>query len=367
MKITFFGLSITSSWGNGHATTFRALCRALWQRGHDIEFFEKDQEWYAGNRDMPEPPFCRTHVVSDWTEALPNIRRSLKNSDVVVVGSFLPDGIRVVDEVLSSPVPVKIFYDIDTPITIAALRRGDCKYLRHDQVAGFDLYLSFTGGPLLREIEARFGSPRALPFYCSFDPEKYKYTPNQRFRCDLGYMGTYASNRQGKIEKFLCEPARRLRDRSFLVAGPLYPEDLSWPPNVRTIVHLEPNLHALFYSSARFTLNVTRSEMVEAGYSPSVRLFEAAACAAAIISDQWPGLELFFEPGEEILLPRSAEDVIAYLTQIPEEQARAIGRAAQVRVLAEHTAEHRAAQFEGYVEAALLPAEVTRGSATVRS
>ena len=362
MKIAIFGLSITSSWGNGHATTFRSLCRALWKRGHKILFFEKDQEWYAGNRDLPAPPFCTVHIYQDWNRESPRIRRELQDSDAVVVGSYVPGGAEVIDEVLNSAVPVKAFYDIDTPITISRLRQGDADYLRRDQVAGFDLYLSFTGGPILREIESRFGVQRAVPFYCSVDPERYHFTPDLTFQCDLSYMGTYAPDRQPKIDQFFCEPARRLAQRRFLVAGPLYPETLRWPANVRHIIHLEPKFHPPFYSSSRFTLNVTRLEMVAAGFSPSVRLFEAAACGSAIISDNWPGLEMFLEPGRQILLPDSAEDVMTYLNEMGDEEARAIGRAAQERVLAEHTAEHRAKQFESYVESVLSPAAMSRES-----
>jgi spore maturation protein CgeB len=362
MKITIFGLSITSSWGNGHATTYRSLCRALRQRGHEIVFFERDQEWYAGNRDMPEPPFCATHIYQDWIRELPTIRRVLQDSDVAIVGSYVPAGAEVIDEVLGSRVLVKAFYDIDTPVTVSALRKGDAEYLRRDQVRGFDLYLSFTGGPLLHQIENRFGAQQALPFYCSFDPERYRYAPDPKFRCDLSYMGTYAPDRQSKIDQFLCEPAQRLPQRRFLVAGPLYPETMRWAPNVRHIVHLEPKFHPGFYSSARFTLNVTRSEMVTAGYSPSVRLFEAAACAATIISDHWPGLEQFLEPGRQILLPQSSRDVVTYVTEMGDEDARAIGRAAQERVMSEHTAQHRAVQFEDYVERALSPAAMSPGS-----
>lgn len=365
MKITIFGLSITSSWGNGHATTFRSLCRALHQRGHEIVFFEKDQEWYSGNRDMPEPPFCTTHIYRNWRRESPRIRRVLHDSDVVMVGSYVSDGATVIDEVLSSAVPVKVFYDIDTPITISKLRSGDAEYLRRDHVGEFDLYLSFTGGPLLKEIESRFGAPRALPFYCSFDPERYHFTPDRQFRCDLSYMGTYAPNRQPTIEQLFCEPARRLPQYRFLIAGPMYPDKLRWPANVRHIIHVEPKLHPGFYSSARFTLNVTRAEMIAAGYSPSVRLFEAAACGAAIISDSWPGLELFLEPGKEILLPKGSDDVVSLLRELTEAEAREIGRAAQERVLSDHTAAHRAAQFEGYVEGVLSSTEISRESAAL--
>jgi spore maturation protein CgeB len=355
MKIVIFGLSITSSWGNGHATTFRALCRALHARGHHIVFFEHDVEWYSSNRDLPDPNFCRLRIFDSWPEIVPTVRRELADADVAIVGSYFPDGLAAIGEVFDSRVPLRAFYDIDTPITIAQLReRGETQYLRREQIPGFDLFFSFTGGPMLREIEADFGAARAVPLYCSFDPEQYRRFPRmKRFTCDLSYMGTYAPDRQPKIEELLCEPARRLGSRKYIVAGPQYPKSIRWPDNVRRIVHLNPRWHARFYSSSRFTLNVTRRDMALAGYSPSVRLFEAAACGAAIISDNWAGLDGFFVPGKEILLPVSSGDVIEYLTQIDDDELLRIGERARQRVMSEHTNLRRAQEFEEAANAAM--------------
>ncbi len=352
MKIVIFGLSITSSWGNGHATTFRALCSALYARGHDIVFFEHDLEWYASNRDLPHPSFCRVRVYNQWREAAAEVRRELSAADVAVIGSYFPDGIVAADTVLDSAVPVKAFYDIDTPITVAALReRGSTVYLRAEQIPGFDLYFSFTGGPMLRELEQRFRAACAVPLYCSFDPEQYHpYPPHKRYAADFSYMGTYAPDRQPKIDEWFCEVARRLPQQKFLLAGPQYPKSLRWPANLRRIIHLNPRWHARFYSASRLTLNVTRRDMVLAGYSPSVRLFEAAACGIPIVSDNWPGLDNFFEPQREILLPASAGDVIRYLTGYSDSDLRRIGEQARARVVAEHTSAKRAGQFEDAVE-----------------
>ena len=353
MKIVVFGLAITSSWGNGHATTYRALARALHARGHKVVFFEHDVEWYASNRDMPGPPFCSVRIYENWAEIVREARRELRDCDVAMVGSYFPDGIAAIEEVLDSPAPTKIFYDIDTPITVSKLRAGGAEYISGEQVPGFDLYFSFTGGPMLRELESRFGAARAVPLYCSFDPERYRFCPVERFQCDMSYMGTYAPDRQPKIEELLCEPARHLPAKRFFLAGPQYPDVLSWPANVKRIIHLEPKYHASFYSSSRLTLNVTRREMVLAGYSPSVRLFEAAACGSAIVSDRWAGLETFFVPGKEILLPDSTDDVVRYISEMDDEEIKRIGLNAQQRVLGEHTAERRAEQFEQYVSCAL--------------
>ena len=355
MKIVICGLSITSSWGNGHATTYRALVRALHARGHEVVFFERDLEWYASNRDMPEPPFCRVHIYESWPHVQPLLRRELADADVAMVGSYFPDSAGAIATVLDSNAAVKTFYDIDTPITVSKLRSGDVEYLTREQLKGFDIYFSFTGGPMLRELEEKFGAKRAVPLYCSFDPDRYRMSePDERFRCDLSYMGTYAADRQAKLQKLLCEPASELAHNTFIVAGPQYPADIRWPENVKHIIHLEPKLHPLFYSSSRFTLNLTRKDMTDAGYSPSVRLFEAAGCGAAIISDTWPGIETFFSPGDEILLAESSTSVTRYLTQLSTPEAEMIGLRAQERVLAEHSAKKRAIQFEDCVGAKAL-------------
>jgi spore maturation protein CgeB len=355
LKIVIFGLSITSSWGNGHATTFRALARALHARGHSIVFFEKDVEWYASNRDLPNPEFCDLRLFTNWDEVHPTVRRELDSADVAMVGSYFPDGIAAVDAMLESKIPVRAFYDIDTPITVASLReRGATDYVRADQLASLDVYFSFTGGPILAEIESRFGVRRAAPLYCSFDPEHYHaYPRSQRFECAMSYMGTYAPDRQPKLEHLLCGTARLLPGERFIVAGPQYPTTTEWPQNVHRIVHLNPYWHPHLYSSSRLTLNITRRDMVMAGYSPSVRLFEAAACGATIVSDNWPGLDSFLEPGREILIPSGPEEIIDYLRNIDERELRVIGLAAQARVMAAHTSQQRAAEFEKEVELAL--------------
>jgi len=354
LKLTMFGLAITSSWGNGHATTFRALCNALYKRGHTIVFFEHNLEWYQNNRDLPEPEYCDVRIFEDWNQVLPQVRAELKDTDVALVGSYFPDGISALDEILESNVPVKAFYDIDTPITIAALeQQGRTDYLLKRHLPELDIYFSFTGGPMLKKLETEFNVRFAIPLYCSFDPEKYRERPPvPRFECDLSYMGTYAPDRQPKIEELFCETARRLPHNKFIVAGPQYPKSISWPPNVQRIMHLDPCYHAALYCSSRLVLNVTRRDMVMAGFSPSVRLFEAAACAAPIISDNWPGLDTFFVPGEEILLPLSSDDVVRDLLNLEAVELRKIGRAAQARVLAKHTSDVRALEFERAVEEA---------------
>jgi spore maturation protein CgeB len=354
MKIVICGLAITSSWGNGHATTFRALTKALHERGHEVVFFEKDLYWYADNRDLPRPEFCDVRIFRDWKKAVPEVKRELANSDLAMVASYFPDGIAAIDLMLESRVPVTSFYDIDTPITVAQLRsEGSTPYLRRDQIPGIDLYFSFTGGPLLAELERVFKAKRALPLYCSFDERLYRRREvGKRYRCDLSYMGTYAPDRQPKIDELFAKTAGQEPGRSFILAGPQYPKSIHWPPNIRRIEHLNPRWHPHLYSSSRFVLNVTRRDMVACGYSPSVRLFEAAACGATIVSDNWPGMETFFRAGTEVLLPTSAADVRSYLRDLSDASIRQIGDAAQVRVLQAHTSHQRALELEDAVRSA---------------
>ena len=354
MKLVVFGLTISSSWGNGHATTWRALLRAFAARGHEIVFYEWDAPWYAGNRDLARPGYVTLRLYDEWERAAAHAVAEAKDADATLVGSYVKDGRRVIDDLAEAGVDPLFFYDVDTPVTVAALRSGGAEYLRPDQVPLFTRYLSFTGGPFLHEVlEGELGAREARPLYCSVDVDRYHPTDvDPLLVSDLAYMGTYAPDRQPVLERFLIEPARRMPERKFYVAGPQYPDDIRWPANVLLNPHLPPSLHPTFYSSARWQLNATRAEMVQAGWSPSVRLFEAAACGAAMISDRWPGIEAFFTPGQEILLPESTEEVIDILRTTPDDARRAIGLAARGRILAEHTAAHRAEELEALVRAA---------------
>ena len=347
MRIVILGLSITSSWGNGHATTYRGLVRELTARGHDVLFLERDTEWYADNRDLPRPTFCRTELYATTAELERRFDAAIREADLVMVGSYVPDGVAVGEWVLATAEGITAFYDIDTPVTLARLARGDVDYLTRDLVRRYDLYLSFTGGPTLGRIEQEYGSPRARALYCAVEPSLY-YPEPAVVRWDLGYMGTYSDDRQPTLERLLLEPARRWGEGRFVVAGPQYPPAIAWPGNVERIVHLPPKEHRAFYNAQRFTLNVTRADMIAAGWSPSVRLFEAAACGVPIISDGWDGLESFFEPGVEILVAGTTDEALAELRAMRDQERSALGRRARARVLASHTAAHRAAELEAY-------------------
>ncbi|MFN3726402.1 MAG: glycosyltransferase [Allosphingosinicella sp.] len=348
MKLVVLGLSLSSSWGNGHATTYRALLKAFAALGHDILFLERDAPWYASNRDLADPDFTQLRLYASVGE-LEDWREEIAEADAVIVGSYVPDGVAVGRFVQGAARGITAFYDIDTPVTLAKLERGDFEYLSPEIIPGYDLYLSFTGGPTLRTIEERYGSPAARALYCSVDPEAYLPIDVPK-RWDLSYLGTYSPDRQPSLERLLIEPARRLPDRRFVVAGPQYPADIDWPANVERIDHLPPAEHPQFYAASRFTLNVTRADMIAAGWSPSVRLFEAAACAVPIVSDAWDGLDSLFAPGSEILIPDGTEGVVELLSSTTTPDAQRIGQAARARMLAGHSAARRAAELEAYFE-----------------
>lgn len=348
-NIVILGLSITSSWGNGHATTYRALMRALVDRGHGVTFLERDLPWYRDNRDLARPPYGTTFLYAGLEELFDCFADRVRDADLVIIGSYVPDGVAVADWALSKARGWVAFYDIDTPVTLAALQRGNSEYIAARLIPRFDLYLSFTGGSTLTRLERQFGARRARALYCSVDPQQYFPEPEPA-RWDLGYLGTYAADRQPMLERLLSEPALRWPEGRFVVAGPAYPDIIRWPPNVERIDHLPPSQHRRFYNQQRFTLNVTRSDMIASGYAPSVRLFEAAACATPIISDWWPGLHELLHPGEEILIARHPDEVDELLRTCPEARRQQLGARARERILREHTAAHRAQELEAYLE-----------------
>jgi spore maturation protein CgeB len=351
MRFVFLGLSLSSSWGNGHATTYRALLRALAARGHEVLFLEREQPWYAAHRDLPAPGFCTLRFY-DTAGELSRHAQDIAGADAVIVGSYVPEGAAVIDRLARLARNLFCFYDIDTPITMQALADGGAAYLRSDQVKLFDLYLSFTAGPALRLLESTYGARLARPLFCAVDPAQHRPTGAAR-RWDLGYLGTYSPDRQPVVERLLIAPARQRPELRFVVAGPLYPETIDWPANVERIDHLSPADHAVFYASQAWTLNVTRADMRRHGYSPSVRLFEASACGTPILSDDWPGLGDLFLPGRDILVARGPRGVLAAL-DLSESTREAIAAAGRARTLQRHTADKRAQEFEGLLHEVCL-------------
>jgi spore maturation protein CgeB len=344
VKLVVFGLSVSSSWGNGHATLWRGLIGALGQKGHRVTFFERDVSYYARHRDLHTLPGLRLELYQDWAEAEPRARAELETAAAALVTSYCPDGVAASRLVLDARGPLPVFYDLDAPITLERLARGErVEYLPEDGLGGFPLVLSFTGGETLRLLRERLGARRVEPLYGSVDPSVHRPFAGER-QFDLSYLGTFAADRQAALDALFFEPAARRPERRFLLAGPLYPPDTRWRDNVFYREHVPPGAHPEFYGSAAMTLNVTRGAMAELGFCPSGRLFEAAACGVPVLSDCWRGLDEFFVPGREILVARSTDDALAALDR-PADQLRAVGEAARARALLEHTAQHRAEQL----------------------
>jgi spore maturation protein CgeB len=350
VNVVIFGLSVSSAWGNGHATLWRGLLRAMAREGHRVTFFERDVPWYAQHRDLHRGDGYEIVLYPSWDEVVRAATKSLAFADVGIVTSFCPDA-ESASSLLVDSHARRVFYDLDTPVTLERLRRGErVEYLPSAGLSDFDLVLSYTGGPSLEALVSTLGARRAAPLYGSVDLATHgRGEHDASFACDLSYLGTYAVDRQEKVESLLLASAARLPLQKFLLGGPMYPEAMLRPRNLELRAHVPPPQHPAFYGSSRLTLNVTRAAMADVGWCPSGRLFEAAACGAPIISDAWRGLGEFFELGREILIAADTDDVIAAL-EVSDEALRAVARRARERVLAAHTAERRARELIALIE-----------------
>jgi spore maturation protein CgeB len=347
VKLVVFGLTISSSWGNGHATLWRGLTKGLARRGHRVVFYERDQPFYAQHRDLYEPEGVSLVLYPSWREVADRAARDLADADAAIVTSYCPDALTATDLLGRTDGPVRVFYDLDTPITLARLRAGETiDYVGADGLAAFDLVLSYAGGSALAELRDELGARRVAPLYGSVDPDvHHPVPPAPQYRADLSYLGTFAADRQAALERFFIAPAREAPERRFVLGGACYPTDFPWSENIFFVRRLPPAEHAAFFAASRLTLNVTRSAMRQMGWCPSGRLFEAAACGAPIITDEWDGLDAFFTLGAELLIARSTADVIDAIG-LSDAELQRMARAARERVLVEHSAERRAAELE---------------------
>lgn len=353
MKLIIFGLAVSSSWGNGHATLWRGLCGALARRGHHVVFYERDVDYYAIHRDLFELPGGRLVLYPSWDDIVANAQQELRGADAAIVTSYCPDGVAASELILDSPIPARVFYDLDTPVTLARLGAGErVDYIGPRGLADFDLVLSYTGGTALDELCRRLGARRVAPLYGSVDPGVHRPAPAvERYRADLSYLGTFAADRQQALEELFVAPARACPDRRFVLGGACYPTDFPWTSNIFFVRHLPPGEHPAFFGSSRLTLNVTRAAMAAMGYCPSGRLFEAAACGTPVISDAWEGLDSFFTPGHEILIARRRDDVCDAL-RLGDAELTRIAAAARERALTEHSAACRAEELVRLLEGA---------------
>jgi len=344
MNIAVFGLTVSSEWGNDHAKHWRGLGRALAKLGVRLTFFEKHHASFADARDGVTFPGIDVVLYDEWHAVERTARAAVANADAAIVTSLCPDGPEAADLVRARS-RFAIFYDLDTPVTLGSLDDDRAGYLPRDGMIGFDLVLSSTGGPALEALARRLGADPVWPLYAGVDADAFAAEPSaRRPEVALSYLGTYAPDRQWLLASLFLEAARRLPQRSFLIGGAQYPHDYPWTPNTIFVRHVDPRRHRQFYAAAPLTLNVTRASMARMGYCPSSRLFEAAACETAVLSDIWDGIETFFSPPDEILLAQSADDVIGAIGLGDAELGR-IGRRARERVLHEHSTAHRAGEL----------------------
>ncbi|HEY7298801.1 MAG TPA: glycosyltransferase [Xanthobacteraceae bacterium] len=352
MKIAVFGLTISSSWGNGHATLWRGLCAALARQGHRVVFFEHDTPYYAGNRDLFDLSGGDLVLYDDWESIRFRAKAELADADAAIVTSYCPDAVAAADLIFGERCGLSVFYDLDTPVTLSRLRHGEAiPYIGGRGLADFDLVLSYTGGLALDVLRRELGARRVVPLYGHVDPQIHRpVEPKPHYRCDLSYLGTYSADRQDALAALLIVPARRFPERRFLIGGAQYPQDFPWCHNLYFVRHLPPSEHPAFFSSSRLTLNVTRAPMAQLGWCPSGRLFEAASCGAAILSDTWEGLDAFFTPGQEIFTANDSDGAMAAL-DADDADIRRVAAAARERTLAQHTSECRARELIAALEA----------------
>lgn len=345
MKLLVFGLTISSSWGNGHATLWRGLCRALALKGHRVIFFERDVPYYANTRDYTEIPGGELVLYNAWKDVRSRAAREISEADVAIVTSYCPDALAATRMIVDDGAPTAAFYDLDAPITLARLNAGETVDYIPGSLADFDLVLSYAGGSTLDQLRFRLGARRVEPLYGHVDPDiHHRVPPVASYRADLSYLGTFSPDRQPGLHALFLTPARERPEKRFVIGGAQYPVEFPWSENIYFVRHLPPEEHPSFYSSSRVTLNLTRRAMAELGWCPSGRLFEAAACGVPVLSDEWPGLDAFFAPGTEILVSRGPQDTIQAL-DLGDAALRQIGEAARERVYSEHTSVHRANQL----------------------
>jgi spore maturation protein CgeB len=354
MKIVVFGLTISSSWGNGHATLWRGLCKYLARSGHTVVFFERDVPYYAGARDLFEIEGGRLVLFSCWDDVRSIAKNELRDADAAIVTSYCPDAIAAADMIHDQDRALPIFYDLDTPVTLARIEAGEAvSYIPSDGLKRFKIVLSFTGGQSLFEhYRRRLDARNIHPLYGHVDADVHRpVMPQPHYRADLSYLGTYSGDRWPALKMLFVEPARMRSDLRFLIGGAQYPADFPWSPNIYFVRHLPPSEHAPFFASSRLTLNITRQAMANMGWCPSGRLFEAAACGTALLSDRWQGIDNFFEPGEEILIAEDGRQTVAALDMSDVELDR-IAQRARERTLDQHSSSRRAGELVAHIEAA---------------
>ena len=366
MHIAFFGSSLVSAYWNGAATYYRGILRALHDRGHSITFYEPDAYDRQRHRDIANPPWARVVVYNAESagpvcEALDEARRY---ADLVVKAS----GVGVFDELLeeavagmAAPQRLVAFWDVDAPATLDRVQTNPQDPFRR-LIPQYDLVFTYGGGDPVVDAYTALGARACHPIYNALDETThYPVEPDARFAADCGFLGNRLPDREARVEEFFLQPAASLPGKQFVLGGSGW-GDKPMPPNVRYVGHVYTRDHNAFNCTAQTVLNINRSSMARYGFSPATRVFEAAGAGACLITDVWEGIELFLEPGAEVLVAQDGGEVAHLLQALGPEQARRIGRAARARVLAEHTYRHRAEQV-----VKILDAEIGAASAAMKA
>ncbi len=348
LKIAFFGSSLVSAYWNGAATYYRGIIKALNARGHQITFFEPDAYNRQEHRDLPEVDWAESVVYQPTLEGLKKVLDRAAEFDILIKTS----GIGVQDDILEEYLPdlkrehqICIFWDVDAPATLESAKADpESNFVRRMQ--NFDLVLTYGGGEKVQRTYRSLGAKNCFPIYNAVDPEThYRVRADPRFEADMAFMGNRLPDREKRVEDFFLIPAALLTENYFLIGGNGWEQD-EFPANVTSLGHVYTKDHNALNSTAKAVLNISRADMATYGFSPATRIFEAAAAGACIITDDWEGIELFFEPFKEILVAKDGMDVSRILTHLKPEEARRIGAAAKERVLKEHTYKHRALETE---------------------
>ncbi|MBR0665521.1 glycosyltransferase [Roseomonas hellenica] len=348
MRIAFYGSSLLSSYWNGAATYYRGLLRDLASRGYTITFFEPDAYNRQQHRDIEPPAWAEVRVYEATEAALHAAIAEAAQADVVVKTS----GVGVFDEDLlegvmmaARPEAIRIFWDVDAPATLADIAAAPDHPMRR-ALPGLDLVLTYGGGPPVVRAYESFGARCCIPIYNALDPETHHpVPPDPRFAADLAFLGNRLPDREARVDAFFLQAAALLPERQFLIGGNGW-DTRPMPPNVRSLGHVYTRDHNAFNVTALAVLNIARDSMAAVGYSPATRVFEAAGAGACLITDAWTGLELFLKEGEEVLVARDGRDVAQQLAALTPERAKAIGAAAQARILAGHTYAHRGVEVD---------------------
>jgi spore maturation protein CgeB len=361
MKFAFFGSSLVSAYWNGAATYYRGIIKAMHERGHTITFYEPDAYDRQKNRDIADPDYATIKVYQPQIEELYKVLEDALDADVIIKTS----GVGVFDELLEKEVlklklkdKLVIFWDVDAPATLDRIKQNASDYFKA-LIPQYDLILTYGGGDPVVNTYRSFGAKKCIPVYNALDPSTHHPVNKQeRFTADLAFLGNRLPDREKRVEEFFLNVAQHMPEQQFILGGNGW-HDKPMSSNIRYIGHVFTRDHNALNCSPKAVLNISRDSMASYGFSPATRVFEAAGAGACIITDYWLGIDFFFEPGKEILVAGSGEEVKQILSSLTEEKAKQIGEAALKKVLQKHTYRHRAVELDKILEEELSPANTS--------